>query len=401
MPFLWKKVKSTRISRLVNDHLHNSQKRRDGSSLVVETGFPTSLIDLFIKNREKLKTPSKKKRRNPPICDADDQLIVGSSPPFPPPPPSPSLAGSLTPSHSPLRCHSPLHNLSVLPPPSRCVGEISAVGEKEGDDERVVADVNNVLFGVLKIFLVVVLALGTKRLAVGITISAFLLLFIEYVGRHLGVVSRLLRFKEIKLDEKKKKNEVLKIKSLDQEIQEVEESNCEEIQPVIEITDEPSLGYQESEAIEKEVKKKSRKAKIKSRMKKYVTKKFRSSKKQNELQRPEEQVDQCNNDGESGNTSASSSSSSSSSNSWRMYRDEDGAAREIRLLAEVIEEANTKTEVEAAGLTWRHLALCLIVLIGLLGGRAFALVLTLSCFLLLKLGQKLPRFIMPIKHKSG
>ncbi|KAL0398248.1 UNVERIFIED_CONTAM: hypothetical protein Sradi_2168100 [Sesamum radiatum] len=72
---------------------------------------------------------------------------------------------------------------------------------------------------VLKMFLVVVLALGTKRLTVGFTISAFLLFFLEYAGKHVcrllkpcleakGVlrsvvqrVRRLSRFKEGKLGE--------------------------------------------------------------------------------------------------------------------------------------------------------------------------------------------------------
>ena len=391
MPFLGKKVKSGRISQLVNDHLHNSQKRRDGSSLVVETGFPTSLIDLFIKNREKLKSPSKKKRRNPPISDSDDQLIEKSSTPFPPPP---SIGKSLTPVHSPLRCPSPLHNLSV------CAGEISAVGSSGCvDDERAVGDVNKVLFGVLKIFLVVVLALGTKRLAVGITISAFLLLFIEYVVRHVSV-TRVVRC----VSNGKKNDGVLMTKSL--EIQEIE-SKCEEdIQEIEVMEDEPCLDHQECEVIERdglvlesESKKKSRKSKIKSKMKKYVTKKFTRSRKQNDPQKPEEQppqVDQSEN--------GSVSSSSSSSNSRRMYGDEDGTSEicpRVAQLTEVLEETNTNKDEEIkgdevvveGGLTWRHLVLCLIVLIGLLGGRVFALVLTLSWFLILKLGQKLPRFM--------
>uniref|UniRef100_A0A803LLK2 Uncharacterized protein n=1 Tax=Chenopodium quinoa TaxID=63459 RepID=A0A803LLK2_CHEQI len=61
MPSLWKKQKGNRISRLVAD-LQTGPKR--GGSLVVETGFPTSLIDQFVKNRDKLKKPKSKHHKS-------------------------------------------------------------------------------------------------------------------------------------------------------------------------------------------------------------------------------------------------------------------------------------------------------------------------------------------------
>ncbi|KAL5569183.1 hypothetical protein UlMin_025758 [Ulmus minor] len=60
MPFPWKKTKVTRISQIVAD----LQSPNHGRSLVVETGFPTSLIDLFVKNCDRLKTPLMKKKKN-------------------------------------------------------------------------------------------------------------------------------------------------------------------------------------------------------------------------------------------------------------------------------------------------------------------------------------------------
>ncbi|XP_047952628.1 uncharacterized protein LOC125198292 [Salvia hispanica] len=175
MPFPWKKVKSGRISRLVNDHLHISQKRRDGSSLVVETGFPTSLIDLFIKNREKLKKPSKKKRG---VCDP----AVEGSPIFCPPPP-PSPVGS------PLR-----RSVSPIPPPPieiRNADEaVEERGGAESGGEARDREVNGVLVMIFKIFTVVVLGFSTKRLALGITISAALLLLLEYAGKRRRRLSR-------------------------------------------------------------------------------------------------------------------------------------------------------------------------------------------------------------------
>lgn len=466
MPLPWKKVKSTRISQLVNDHLHVSQKRRDGSSLVVATGFPTSLIDLFMKNREKLKKPSKKKRRSQPIAPSDDfydrvnEGSPASCPSPPPPPPPPSLVGSPSP-----QTHSP-----VSPPPSSCGNENFALGssgatssvggveeEERGGCERG-RDVNGVLMGVWKMFAVVVLALATKRLTVVITISAVLLLFLECVGKRCGGLSKpfaaavqsagsLLR--RNKSEERKQESRIspgalsmispgaFSMKSSasrcpDQEIQVVETnvfssaSGLEEIQPEKEMMDESlsreRLGYQDNELVEMAMKReestcsvaapdskrKSRKARIKSQVNKIVPKKFRGAKKQQDFQSreivkdgsfilSEEQVDQYNNGEESENKSISSSSSSSSVSEG--HREEEDGKSDIcsdRRLSDVIEEAKIedKGEIQAR----RYIQLCLIVLVGLIGGRPFALVLTLTWFLLLKLGQKLPRSIKSLTY---
>lgn len=431
MPLPWKKVKSARISQLVNDHLHISQKRRDGSSLVVETGFPTSLIDLFFKNREKLKKPSKKKRRNRPIPPSDD---VGSpiscpSPP-PPPPPPPSAVGS------PL----PQRHSSILPPPPSCVDDICvAAGSSGGDGGGAVVeersggeesggrdDANGVLIGVLKVFVVVVLALSTKRLTVGITISAVLLLFLEYVGKHCRLLStpcaaalsmvrscgRLLSYKKLAPEQQEARS--IASRFADQEIQAVEyNAGVNEIQPEKETVSKPisrnRRKYQEIELLEMAMKreesmrdaadsnKKSRKAKIKSKMQKIVPKKFRRSKKEQEFHNPAIAKDeggiiieeQCE---ESENGSISSSSVSDGT----AYREESTVCFNPRL-SDADKESHTKIRdngATTAALARRCMLLCLIVLVGLIGGRPFALVLTLSWFLLLKLGQKLlPRSI--------
>ncbi|GAB2211313.1 hypothetical protein Droror1_Dr00016615 [Drosera rotundifolia] len=72
MPSLWRKSSSSfskgnRISRFVAD-LQTPPKR--GSSLVNETGFPTSLVDLFIKNRDRIKKQKKKCVSNPQSIDS-------------------------------------------------------------------------------------------------------------------------------------------------------------------------------------------------------------------------------------------------------------------------------------------------------------------------------------------
>ncbi|KAL2467423.1 ethylene-responsive nuclear protein/ethylene-regulated nuclear protein (ERT2) [Abeliophyllum distichum] len=174
MPFPWKKTKSSRISQLVNDHL---QKRQGDSSLVVETGFPTSLVDFAIKNGDKLKKQSKKKREKPPLIplenEHNDPVILQSSDILPSP--------SFTPSSSPSRC--PLPSCSLLHPKTRDFDEV-AVGANESGVGRRVVCANGVAVAVVKVVLVVVFALGMKKFVVGITISAFLLIFLEYVGKN-------------------------------------------------------------------------------------------------------------------------------------------------------------------------------------------------------------------------
>ncbi|KAL1560523.1 hypothetical protein AAHA92_10724 [Salvia divinorum] len=348
MPFPWKKVKSARISRLVNDHLHISQKRRDGSSLVVETGFPTSLIDLFIKNREKLKKPSKKKR--PVNDDVYDPAIEGSPIHCPPPPPSP--------------VGSPPRQIETR----AAAADVEERGGGSGGAEARDRDVNGALLMVFKIFTVVVLGFSTKRLAIGITLSAALLLLLEYAGKHsrrlstaatpiVRIGSRLLSYnKELPVQE------ILVLQS-------------PEIQPEKEITEERPE-FEEIEVVEMAMKtkeeysisKKSRKTKITSKIRKFVLipKKFRGAKKDQHSAIPKDE------ESENGSISIASPVSD--------HREED-----LRTSV-VIEEAEPKIDedkVDSAAAR-RYMVLCLFVLAGLIGGRPFALVLTLLWLLVLK-----------------
>ncbi|KAL0398247.1 UNVERIFIED_CONTAM: hypothetical protein Sradi_2168000 [Sesamum radiatum] len=155
-------------------------------------------------------------------------------------------------------------------------------------------------------------------------------------------------------------------------------------------------------------------------MKKFVPKKLRNSRhdnpqrdelvKENAVSLCDEQqeADQCKDERESESGSGFSSISSG------RYREEAGTSSISAFggSPEVNDEASKKsqekgeeTEVESAP-TRRYLVLCLIVLIGLLGGRGLALVLTLSWCLVLKLGEKLTRYmkvpiIMSLNHKTG
>ncbi|KAL2494341.1 uncharacterized protein Fot_38098 [Forsythia ovata] len=465
MPFPWKEVRSTRISRLVNNHLQNSQKRRGDSSLVVETGFPTSLIDLFIKNREKLKNASKKKRaRHTAIAldDSNDPVISGSL--------STSCPSSL---RSPALYRSPSPLPLPLPPRSRNLDEIVVVDADNGDfggrgDERGSGvkwgvETIRVFVAVVKICLAVVLAMGTEKLTMGITMSAFFLFLLEYVGKHsCGLlkpcseakeVQRLMvqsvwRFFRFKVDKSDRKNagvlgyEVLQDESFNpgcsglkkdcglsspiRETQNVEPKRlsiaiAEEIRRDKEMMDESShdgkLGYEELEfkkvIIEKEEsvserlelkERKSRRAKMKSKIKKFLSKKLRRRKEHNSESsevRPilednnaicEEQVT-CECEVEFKSESSYKSSSLSSERdihndfvNAKCFSDKSLEANAKKTL--VGEEARTEV-----GQNSRYLVLCLIVLIGLIGGRIFALMLALLWCLLLKSGKTLQRLV--------
>lgn len=182
MPLPWKKTKVSRISRLVAD-FQSPPKR--GGSLVVQTGFPTSLVDLFVKNRDRLKKQSKKKSQSESPMEISMPMNVT------PPPPcyADRKVNSSSEGHEVVRRNkikrTPVEELAVV---EQCVGDDRYFGvggaDAEGSKKR------RVVMAVLRVFLVVVLALSSKGLAVGITKSAFLLLFLEFVGTRVLVHSR-------------------------------------------------------------------------------------------------------------------------------------------------------------------------------------------------------------------
>ncbi|QCD77388.1 hypothetical protein DEO72_LG1g1011 [Vigna unguiculata] len=148
MPFPWKKNRVPRISQIVAD----LQSPKRGGSLVVETGFPTSLIDLFVKNRSRFR---KHRTKKPPPPEVPD-----------PPPPPPSPANSPPPSQPDLRLPNPRTEQNVVASVSDQVAECSL----------------NVIL-VVKILMVLIVVASVKRLTVGITVSTFALLLLEYAGR--------------------------------------------------------------------------------------------------------------------------------------------------------------------------------------------------------------------------
>ncbi|KAI3806458.1 hypothetical protein L1987_22365 [Smallanthus sonchifolius] len=291
MPFGWKKKTTTRcnrFSRLVADHLQSPKR---GGSLVVETGFPTSLIDLYVRNRGRFRRSSAKKQRG-----NDSPTPLSSPPPSPPTSPSPS-SGLNVDSHN-LSSYSLVdsNNLSSRGSDHRGIDEIIeedvvlGTGMVASDDEIQnstkidvkmsveMVKLNPALVFALKVLLMVVLVLGTKRFTVGITVSAFLLVFMELVGKLLLGRSRSVdsetvsesSVREIENVESSEENVNLVVCSGVLEIE-------EEVESKQEVRSEKELDELRSEVSMEIRRKSSRRAIMKSRMKKLVPKKFLKS----------------------------------------------------------------------------------------------------------------------------
>ena len=152
MPLPWKNARVGRISRFVAD----LQSPKRGGSLVVETGFPTSLIDLFVKNRDRLKKPRKRRSR---VSDPVPQQPV-----------------------EPQRRHESMQALTSLDSfleirsvecEEEKIGGIdggsSVDGGGEVEESVEMPSGRGMTMAALKMSVVVILALGMKKLAVGIT----------------------------------------------------------------------------------------------------------------------------------------------------------------------------------------------------------------------------------------
>ncbi|XVF75036.1 hypothetical protein PTKIN_Ptkin13bG0156800 [Pterospermum kingtungense] len=157
MPFPWKKAKGTRFSRLVAD-LHQSPKR--GGSLVVETGFPTSLVDLFVKNRDRLRKPTKRK---PTSSQIQTPPTTTHQPPSPPQS-SPSSTRN-----------------EELQSPRIDVGNKLVLVNRESQQQEEAEEETVACHAAFKFLLVVALAFCARNLALWIMLVAFLLMLTEFV----------------------------------------------------------------------------------------------------------------------------------------------------------------------------------------------------------------------------
>lgn len=122
------------------DGLLSGLRSKSSGSLVVQTGFPTSLADLIVKNHGRLKKSSRNTKKNA----------------------------------------KPFSNVRLLPAPE-CRSAAPAIENPRFADRSTDArPVFRFLLG--NLILLVVLMIGKKKLVVGITISAFALLILEICG---------------------------------------------------------------------------------------------------------------------------------------------------------------------------------------------------------------------------
>lgn len=438
MPFPWKKVKKTKISQLVTDHL-DSQRRLGAPPLVVETGFPTSLVDIVVRNRKRFKKSSKMRKNE------TNSSTLRSPPPSPLSSPPPELSSS----SSSLASSSPLPSTLLSTTVEETCGE--SVNELKKEDENFKA----VLLAVLRMSFVVVLALGTKKFALGLTMWAFFLFFVEYVGIHVCRLFipcseakkrlRLMVLKILRIGKEKGENKGFKA-SLDQEGQQETYksggsdfqdqrsidpvSKVEIIQPkgflvplLVDVqsqeqkSDEFSFDgklnlqgsdlemvvLENKEEHSCEVKKrKSRRAKLKTKMKHMFSRKSRSATKGGKLEGEicpigeENVMTSEEQDSGYGNGGELKSSGDLSSISIGCCEGEE-ALNIISSSGVLLEEGDVDgvvirigEEIENKGNSG-YLMLCLIVLIGLFGGKISALMFILSWCFLKKSGGKLVR----------
>lgn len=409
MPFSWKKkTRCTRFSQLVADHLQSPKR---GGSLVVETGFPTSLIDLYVRNRGRFRKSSAKKYRG-------NESPTPLSSPSQSPSQSSGLGGdsnnsSLSSSSSFLVDSDNLYFSAsdygesdeiveedvvfvdgTVASDSRTEIENSSITVVEKSDE--LAKGKPVLVAAFNVLLMVVLILVTKRLTIGITLSAFLLFFLELVAKPLlgrssfmkpSVDSKTLfesSFQETMNIKSSKENTTLVVCSEVFEIEEKVESK-EEVRSEKELDEVRSEGSMEIRH------KSSRRAIMKSKMKKLVPKKLRKSsmgsKDEISCEFKEEESVKSTQDLKPLVLSSKFSDSKGETLCILKQKQDKIVGIEGRSLSSTLSskiDCNDKEIGRELPQNSGCFVLCLIILVGLIGGRALALVLALSWCLVLK-----------------
>ncbi|XP_018434331.1 uncharacterized protein LOC108806659 [Raphanus sativus] len=329
MSRLWKKPKSGRLSRLMSE-FQQSPKR--GGSLVVETGFPASLLDLFFKNRDRLKKSSSKTKR----IQRQIQTAPNASLPINP---DVSL-------QKPVR--SKIENVNLVD------GGLTAEKDKPTSDRNgCVCSGGNVAFMLMafKVLIVVVLTLNTKkRVTIGITLSAFALLLTELVAAR--VVTR---FKLCNADTPRQKplssTHVENVILFDK----VETSDDSKDEPEHVAVTQNSKDLSIRELLLKDEKSTSKSSKLKSK----IMKKLRSyskKKKKTTLIKEEETLSDVS----------------------RLVSENKSDINE----SERDKEKSTPPLIESNGDSMNRSVVIVIVLIGLLSGKIVAIGLTLSCLYL-------------------
>ncbi|KAL8225273.1 hypothetical protein R6Q57_017830 [Mikania cordata] len=405
MPFSWKKTaRCNRFSKLVADHLQSPKR---GGSLVVETGFPTSLIDLYVRNRGRFRKSKKQRENDSPTplssCSSSsssglliDSLNITSS--------SSSSLYSLVESNN-LSSGGTVHrgtdeiieeDVDVRVGMIMIDDSIKDSTETEVEMSVEMAKLNPLLVVALKVLvvLVLVLVLGTKEFRITITISAFVLLFMESMGKLLLGRSNTVRSTEDSKTLSESSFQVTKnIKSSEEnstlvcnKVMEIEE----QIESIQEIRSDKDLDEVRSEVLMEIKHKSSRRAIMKSRMKKLVPKKLRrssmGSKEEISYRFIEETVKSAQDDKASIDSSECSYSKGETLRIFKQNQDKNLEIERRSLTSSLSSEIDCSGKESERELHQNSgcFVLCLIVLVGLIGGRIMALVLALSWCLILK-----------------
>nr|VDC90545.1 unnamed protein product [Brassica rapa] len=340
---LWKKPKSGRLSRFMSE-FQQSPKR--GGSLVVQTGFPASLIDLFVKNRDRLKKSSSKTKRI--------QRQIQTAP------------NASLPVNKDARLEKPVARKSIrnkIENVNLVDGGLTAEKNKLGNKPTshksgCVCSGGNVAFMLMafRVLIVVVLTLNTKKkLTIGITLTAFALLLAELVAAR--VVTR---FKHCNTDAPRQKplaSTHVKNVILCEKVETFDDSKDEtELTTVTENSSSKDLRVRE--LLLKDEKSSSKSSKLKSKiMKKLRT--YSKKKKKATVIKEEESL-----------SDVSSLVSKNKSDIIESARDEEKSCPPL---------------IESKGDSMNGIVVIVIVLTGLLSGKIVAIGLTLSC-LYLRLG---------------
>ncbi|KAK2383679.1 ethylene-responsive nuclear protein / ethylene-regulated nuclear protein (ERT2) [Trifolium repens] len=170
-PLLWtNKNRVTRLFQIISD-LHSSKL---AASLLVQTRFPTSLINLFVKNHTHFKKPNSNKPFHRQISD-------------PLSPKTPTFIGCTVVSTESDCSESPSLTQLItdenLPPTNGVVDSGHGVDRVWENNNG--SGLKSVLVTFFMMVVIVVSIASFEKLTVGITVSAFVLLFLEYAVKRI------------------------------------------------------------------------------------------------------------------------------------------------------------------------------------------------------------------------
>ncbi|KAF5189545.1 ethylene-responsive nuclear protein / ethylene-regulated nuclear protein (ERT2) [Thalictrum thalictroides] len=407
---MWKKKSSpkiTRVSRFVNSIRESSNKR--GESLVVQTGFPTSLIDLIVKNRDCLNKSSSKKiktRFSKELYSKEEEEIDKSIPNHPSTPLAPFILNSINElvGETEIDCEDEKMDDCDSGKETCVLNNFDQFSYKKQENEDVSVGVpirNRVFVIVIKIFVMLILALGTKKLAVAITLSAFLLLFVEFLLKSCinedkkslvtDVVDLREEFQKMIEDRQiKKGNDVDSNK--DDKLRQFSDSDQEKknLKDVESVADDAKV----------ENPRRTNSAKLRAkRFQKFMAKKFGGDLKNRRVKKE----GKLNPSNVPSNGSLEEVKVSLGEIEEEQKKDEDGDDDDGQVAEEEVTEEYDSTDVSevssdkgfrdtletSTNWSWRNLIPAVIILVGLVGGRTMALVLTVVWLLLLGVTQRL------------